>query len=101
MEDRSMILRRASLQMLGHMLMDSSFPFEEYMEGEETEKEAKDAVEDILRLALQAGDTEREERIREVVETAWNKGRMVGFMVGMQAGARVVLALVGEGEIRI
>lgn len=101
MDDRLMVLRRANLRMLGHLLMDTSFPFEEGLGEEESEKEAQAGVEDDLRLALRHEGEGQEQRIREVVKTAWKKSKALGFMEGMQAGARIVLALVGEEEIRI
>lgn len=100
MDDMSQMLRRANLRTLGRFLVDPDIPA--WIEEEEfSEESIKLTLEDELRLALRNGGENLEARIRAVTTANWEKGELVGFMEGMRAGARVALALLGDGPVRI
>lgn len=106
MDDSATILRRANLRDLGRFLMDGRIcdgdPEESVLPQEElTEAGIRLILEDELRLALHNGGENLEARIRAVTEKSWETGKMTGFLEGVRAGARAVLALLGEGELRI
>lgn len=70
--------------------------------GEELSAEyVRSDVEDLLRWALHNGREDLDGRMQDVMEEAWEKGEMTGFMKGMRAGARLMLSLLGDGEILI
>lgn len=101
MSDWTMLLGRTNLRTLAYLLGDMSFPIEERLGDERLEEDIRREIEDDMRIALKHDGVKLEEEVREVLETAWERSEMIGFMEGMRIGARVILALVGDGEIRI
>ena len=101
MSDWTMLLGRTNLRTLAYLLVDMSFPIEERLEDERLEEDIRREIADDLRIALRRDEGKLEKEVGEVVKAAWDKGEMIGFMEGMKIGARVILALVGDGEIRI
>lgn len=97
MEKKTMLMRRTSLRTLGCVLMDISLPVEEAMGEERSEEETLGMIRDDLGLALRNGGDHLKVRLERVVEEAWKQGKQAGFLAGMQAGARIILSLTGEG----
>lgn len=101
MGDRSEILRRTSLEVLSRLLTDTSIFYEDTHSSGLTDGERLAQMRDDLEMAFQTEGEGMRRQVRKTAETAWEYGERFGFMKGMRAGARIVLALVGEGEIRI
>ncbi len=97
MEKKTMLMRRTSLRTLGCVLMDISLPVEEALGEERSEEETLGIIRDDLGLALRNGGDNLKVRLERVVEEAWKQGKQAGFLAGMQAGARIILSLTGEG----
>ncbi len=97
MEKKTMHMRRTSLRTLGCVLMDISLPVEEALGEERSEEETLGMIRDDLGLALRNGGDNLKVRLERVVEEAWKQGKQAGFLAGMQAGARIILSLTGEG----
>jgi hypothetical protein len=97
MEKKTMLMRRTSLRTLGCVLMDISLPVEEALGEERSEEETLGMIRDDLGLALRNGGDNLKVRLERVVEEAWKQGKQAGFLAGMQAGARIILSLTGEG----
>ncbi len=97
MEKKTMLMRRTSLRTLGGVLMDISLPVEEALGEERSEEETLGMIRDDLGLALRNGGDNLKVRLERVVEEAWKQGKQAGFLAGMQAGARIILSLPGEG----
>lgn len=97
MEKKTMLMRRTSLRTLGCVLMDISLPVEEALGEERSEQETLGMIRDDLGLALRNGGDNLKVRLERVVEEAWKQGKQAGFLAGMQAGARIILSLTGEG----
>ena len=95
------ILERITLRNLGRFIMEDRTTFDRETGEARSEEQVKLLMEDELRLALQHGWKNPEERLRKLAELNWENGEMIGFMKGMRAGARVMLALIGEGEIQV
>jgi hypothetical protein len=85
------------LRTLGCVLMDISLPVEEALGEERSEEETLGMIRDDLGLALRNGGDNLKVRLERVVEEAWKQGKQAGFLAGMQAGARIILSLTGEG----
>lgn len=101
MADTPTLLEKTSLKVLGQFLLSTEFTCECTSDNSLTEEEQIARLKDNLEIALRhEGETMRRE-IRAVVEEAWKRGEMAGFLSGMRAGARVILSLTGEGEITI
>ena len=98
MDKKMMLMRRTSLRTLGCVLMDISLPVEEALGEERSEEETLGMIRDDLGLALRNGGDNLKVRLERVVEEAWKQGKQAGFLAGMQAGARIILSLTGEGE---
>lgn len=101
MDDSATILRRTTLRNLGRFLMEERNFYSKGLGEELSEKELRLLLEDKLKLALRNGGEHLDARVRAVTEETWEQGKMTGFLEGMRAGARAVLALLGEGELRI
>ena len=97
MEKKTMLMRRTSLRTLGCVLMHISLPVEEALGEERSEEETLGMIRDDLGLALRNGGDNLKVRLERVVEEAWKQGKQAGFLAGMQAGARIILSLTGEG----
>ena len=97
MDKKTMLMRRTSLRTLGCVLMDISLPVEEALGEERSEEETLGMIRDDLGLALRNGGDNLKVRLERVVEEAWKQGKQAGFLAGMQAGARIILSLTGEG----
>ena len=97
MDKKMMLMRRTSLRTLGCVLMDISLPVEEALWEERSEEETLGMIRDDLGLALRNGGDNLKVRLERVVEEAWKQGKQAGFLAGMQAGARIILSLTGEG----
>ena len=97
MDKKMMLMRRTSLRTLGCVLMDISLPVEEALGEERSEEETLGMIRDELGLALRNGGDNLKVRLERVVEEAWKHGKQAGFLAGMQAGARIILSLTGEG----
>ena len=97
MDKKMMLMRRTSLRTLGCVLMDISLPVEEALGEERSEEETLGMIRDDLGLALRNGGDNLKVRLERVVEEAWKQGKQAGFLAGMQAGARIILSLAGEG----
>jgi hypothetical protein len=97
MDKKMMLMRRTSLRTLGCVLMDISLPVEEALGEERSEEETLGMIRDDLGLALRNGGDNLKVRLERVVEEAWKQGKQAGFLAGMQAGARIILSLTGEG----
>ncbi len=97
MDKKMMLMRRTSLRTLGCVLMDISLPVEEALGEERSEEETLGMIQDDLGLALRNGGDNLKVRLERVVEEAWKQGKQAGFLAGMQAGARIILSLTGEG----
>ena len=97
MDKKMMLMRRTSLRTLGCVLMDISLPVEEALGEERSEEETLGMIQDDLGLALRNGGDNLKVRLERVVAEAWKQGKQAGFLAGMQAGARIILALTGEG----
>ena len=97
MEKKTMLMRRTSLRTLGCVLMDISLPVEEARGEERSEEETLGMIRDDRGLALRNGGDNLKVRLERVVEEAWKQGKQAGFLAGMQAGARIILSLTGEG----
>lgn len=85
------------MRTLGYVLMDISLPVEEALGEERSEEETLGMIRDDLGLALRNGGDNLKVRLERVVEEAWKQGKQAGFLAGMQAGARIILSLTGEG----
>lgn len=85
------------MRTLGCVLMDISLPVEEALGEERSEEETLGMIRDDLGLALRNGGDNLKVRLERVVEEAWKQGKQAGFLAGMQAGARIILSLTGEG----
>lgn len=96
MDDMTKFLGRTSLKSLGGYLTDLSLPLEEQLPPDRTVEELFDDIYDHLDIALQSGD---QGDIRAAVEEMRNAARWVGLLDGLQAGARLVLALTGSGPV--
>ena len=97
MDKKMMLMLRTSLRTLGCVLMDISLPVEEALGEERSEEETLGMIQDDLGLALRNGGDNLKVRLERVVEEAWKQGKQAGFLAGMQAGARIILSLTGEG----
>lgn len=97
METKTMLLRRANLRALGCFLTDEALPVEDSLGEERSEEETLLMIREDLNLALRNGGDNTKTRLERVVENAWKEGKQAGFLEGMQAGARVLLSLTGEG----
>ena len=100
MDKKMMLMRRTSLRTLGCVLMDISLPVEEALGEERSDEETLGMIQDDLGLALRNGGDNLKVRLERVVEEAWKQGKQgkqAGFLAGMQAGARIILSLTGEG----
>lgn len=98
MDNMTDILERTTARELGRFILDGEIdPRDEVL----SEEQARILLEDELELAVRHGWKNPEKRLRRLAEKNWRSGEMIGFMKGMRAGARAVLALLGEGEIRI
>lgn len=97
MDKKMMLMRRTSLRTLGCVLMDISLPVEEALGEERSEEETLGMIRDDLGLALRNGGDNLKVRLERVVDDAWKEGKKAGFLEGMQAGARIILSLTGEG----
>ena len=97
MDKKMMLMRRTSLRTLGCVLMDISLQVEEALGEERSEEETLGMIRDDLGLALRNGGDNLKVRLERVVEEAWKQGKQAGFLAGMQAGARIILSLTGEG----
>ena len=97
MDKKMMLMRRTSLRTLGCVLMDISLPVEEALGEERSAEETLGMIQDDLGLALRNGGDNLKVRLERVVEEAWKQGKQAGFLAGMQAGARIILSLTGEG----
>ena len=85
------------MRTLGRVLTDISLPVEETLGEENSEEETLGMIWDDLGLALRNGGDNLKVRLERVVEEAWKQGKQAGFLAGMQAGARIILSLTGEG----
>ena len=85
------------MRTLGCVLMDISLPVEEALGEERSEEETLGMIRDDLGLALRNGGDNLKVRLERVVEEAWKQGKQAGFLAGMQAVARIILSLTGEG----
>lgn len=94
MDDMTKFLGRTSLKSLGGYLTDLSLPLEEQLPKDRTVEELLDDIYDHLDTALQGGN---QGDVRAAVEEMRNAARWVGLLDGLQAGARLVLALTGGG----
>ena len=101
MDDMAQTLQRTSLRRLGRYLISGDDVVMGRIEDPLTERAARLSVEDRLNLALRHGGDGLEDRVRAVVEEAWEYGETFGFLAGMRAGARTALALVGADELEI
>lgn len=72
-------------------------PVEVRYREELSEEETLGMIRDDLGLALRNGGDNLKVRLERVVEEAWKQGKQAGFLAGMQAGARIILSLTGEG----
>ena len=101
MTDTPTLLEKTSLKVLGQFLLSTEFTCECASEGSLTEEAQLVKLRDDLEIALRHEDEALRREVRAVVEEAWERGEMVGFLSGMRAGARMILSLTGEGEILI
>lgn len=95
------LLEKTSLNALGQFLLNTEFTCDCPSEGALTEEEQLAQLRDDLEVVLQYADEALRREAREVIEEAWERGEMAGFLSGMRAGARMILSLTGEGEILI
>lgn len=95
------LLEKTSLNALGQFLLNTKFPCDCPSEGALTEEEQLAQLRDDLEVVLQYADEALRREAREVIEEAWERGEMAGFLSGMRAGARMILSLTGEGDILI
>lgn len=98
MDDMKDILERTSLRHLGRLILDGGVDLHE---DALSERQVRILLEDELTRAVKHGWKNPEQRLRGLMEKSWSSGEMVGFMKGLRAGARMALALVGEGEVRV
>ena len=101
MNDRANRLQRTSVESLGRFLMDAGIFCTDTHNVGLTEKERLERLRDDLAIALLADGEKMRKQVQETAEKAWEDGETFGFMEGMRAGARIVLALMEDGEIRI
>ena len=79
MDDMAQTLQRTSLRRLGRYLMSGDDVVMGRIEDPLTERAARLSVEDRLNLALRHGGDGLEDRVRAVVEEAWEYGETFGF----------------------
>ena len=101
MTDTPTLLEKTSLKVLGQFLLSTEFTCECASESSLTEEARLVKLRDDLEIALRHEGEALRREVRAVVEEAWERGEMVGFLSGMRAGARMILSLTGEGEILI
>lgn len=102
MDDRNLLLQRTNLRELGRFLMDADGVYVEKADaGGMTAEERQEQLRDDLELAIRDTSEETQKRVREAADETWACGEGFGFMEGMRAGARIVLTLLGDGEILI
>ncbi|MBD5162964.1 MAG: hypothetical protein HDT14_13335 [Oscillibacter sp.] len=102
MEDRELLLQRTGLRELSKFLMDTDGVYVERTDaGGMTAAGRQAQLRDNLELAMRDINEETRMRVRETAGEIWARGEDLGFMEGMRAGARIVLALLGDGEILI
>ena len=101
MTDTPTLLEKTSLKVLGQFLLNPEFTCDCTPESSLTEEAQLAKLKDNLEIALRHEDEALHWEARAVVEEAWERGEMAGFLSGMRAGARMILSLTGEGEILI
>ena len=101
MTDTPTLLEKTSLKVLGQFLLSTEFTCECASESNLTEEALFVKLKDDLEIALRHEDEVLRREVRAVVEEAWERGEMAGFLSGMRAGARLILSLTGEGDILI
>ncbi|MBD5149538.1 MAG: hypothetical protein HDT18_04035 [Oscillibacter sp.] len=101
MTDTPTLLEKTSLKVLGQFLLSTEFTCDCTSESSLTEEGQLAKLKDDLEITLRHGDDALRREARAVVEEAWERGEMAGFLSGMRAGARLILSLTGEGEILI
>lgn len=95
------LLEKTSLKVLGQFLLSTEFTCKCTSDSSLTEEGQIARLKDDLEIALRHEGEAMRREARAVVEDAWQRGEMAGFLSGMRAGARVILSLTGEGEILI
>lgn len=95
------LLEKTSLKVLGQFFLNTEFTCDCAPESNLTEKAQLARLKDDLEISLRHEDETLRREARAVVEEAWERGEMAGFLSGMRAGARMILSLTGEGEILI
>lgn len=102
MDDGKLLLQRTSLKELSKFLIDADGVYVEKADaGGMTAEERQEQLWDDLELAIRDASEETQKRVREAADEIWACGEGFGFMEGMRAGARIVLTLLGDGEILI
>lgn len=95
------LLEKTSLKVLGQFFLNTEFTCDCAPESSLTEEAQLARLKDDLEISLRHEDEALRREARAVVEEAWERGEMAGFLSGMRAGARMILSLTGEGEILI
>lgn len=95
------LLEKTNLDILGQFLLNTEFTCDYPSEGSLTEEDQLAQLRDDLEIVLQCADEALRRDAREVIEEAWERGEMAGFLSGMRAGARLILSLTGAGDILI
>lgn len=102
MDSMELVLQRTGLKELSKFLMDTDGVYMEKTDsGYMTAAGRQAQLRDNLELAMQDINEETRKRVRETASEIWARGEDLGFMEGMRAGARIVLTLLGDGEILI
>ena len=101
MTDMPTLLEKTNLKVLGQFLLNTEFTCQCVSEGGLTEEEQLARLRDDLETVLRHSGEAMRREARAVVEEAWERGEMSGFLSGMRAGARMILSLTGEGDILI
>ena len=96
MTDTPTLLEKTSLKVLGQFLLSTEFTCDCAFGDDLTEEGQLAQLRDNLEIALRHEGEALRRDARAVVEEAWERGEMAGFLSGMRAGARMILALTGE-----
>lgn len=93
------LFERTSLHALGTFIVDPDKAMRILEEREPPLEARMESAYDGLRLALLNGGENRSERVRRAADEIRDVAWYAGFLAGMKAGARVVLALTDAGEV--
>lgn len=95
-EDR---IKRAELKYFGLYLLDNSGPGKYVLEHDMTEEEVMDRAYKELERQMEGIEEQQARKIMSAATQIDADSQRAGFFTGLKAGARLILNLLGDGEI--